>query len=115
MSLFFPLDLALFHAPASRHLANATLFSSVQIDKGRALTRVFLPLDLVFFLAPASRHLANLGCRNAVFERADQQEQGVNPLQRIMERYVGTGPYSLLYRLHEEKRRANVMIRRVNR
>lgn len=37
------------------------------------------------------------------------------PVQRIMREYAGPGPYSLLYRLHEEKRRASVMIRRVNR
>ncbi|CAN0335539.1 unnamed protein product, partial [Laminaria digitata] len=36
------------------------------------------------------------------------------PVQRIMREYAGPGPYSLLYRLHEEKRRASVMIRRVN-
>eukprot|EP00752_Nemacystus_decipiens_P014591 g12993.t2 len=37
-----------------------------------------------------------------------------NPVQRIMREYSGKGPYSLLYRLHEDKRRASVMIRRVN-
>lgn len=36
-------------------------------------------------------------------------------MQRIIEGYAGAGPYRLLYRLHEEKRRASVMIRRVNR
>lgn len=36
-------------------------------------------------------------------------------MQRIMREYAGKGPYSLLYRLHEDKRRASVMIRRVNR
>ncbi|CAM9460361.1 unnamed protein product [Scytosiphon promiscuus] len=41
-------------------------------------------------------------------------EEKVNPVQRIMEKYAGTGPYRLLYRLHEENRRASVMIRRVN-
>ena len=43
------------------------------------------------------------------------KEQGGTPVQRIMREYAGPGPYSLLYRLHEEKRRASVMIRRVNR
>lgn len=38
-----------------------------------------------------------------------------NPVASIMDQYAGTGPYSLLHRLHNEKRRANVMIRRVNR
>lgn len=44
-----------------------------------------------------------------------QVEESVNPVEQIMQEYVGTGPYSLLYRLHGEKRRARVMIRRVNR
>lgn len=42
-------------------------------------------------------------------------EERLNPVQRIMREYAGKGPYSLLYRLHEDKRRASVMIRRVNR
>lgn len=41
--------------------------------------------------------------------------QNPDPLASIMERYAGAGPYSLLYRLHDEGRRASVMIRRLNR
>lgn len=42
-------------------------------------------------------------------------EERFNPIKRIVREYAGPGPYSLLYRLHEENRRASVMIRRVNR
>ncbi|CAM9582648.1 unnamed protein product, partial [Ectocarpus fasciculatus] len=45
---------------------------------------------------------------------ADAAEERFNPVKRIVQEYAGSGPYSLLYRLHEEKRRASVMIRRVN-
>lgn len=76
----------------------------------RGYDKLRLTLDRAF-LNPSCR-LANLS-RPA---RADSlEEEGANPLARVMKKYVGTGPYSLLYRLHDEKRRANVMIRRVNR
>ncbi|CAM9453026.1 unnamed protein product [Sphacelaria rigidula] len=41
-------------------------------------------------------------------------DHNLTPVARIIKEYAGTGPYSLLHRLHAEKRRACVMIRRVN-
>lgn len=39
----------------------------------------------------------------------------LDPIGNIARKYAGTGPYSLLHRLLKEKRRASVMIRRLNR
>ncbi|CAM9273813.1 unnamed protein product, partial [Ectocarpus sp. 12 AP-2014] len=51
---------------------------------------------------------------DAEADPADSAEERFNPVKRIAQEYAGSGPYSLLYRLHEENRRASVMIRRVN-
>ncbi|CAM9872686.1 unnamed protein product, partial [Ectocarpus sp. 8 AP-2014] len=51
---------------------------------------------------------------DAEADPADSAEERFNPVKRIVQEYAGSGPYSLLYRLHEENRRASVMIRRVN-
>eukprot|EP00903_Cladosiphon_okamuranus_P011581 g10894.t1 len=71
-------------------------------------------LDRIDKEMASRRRKAELLLASGAAGPAVPDEERFNPVQRIIREYAGKGPYSLLYRLHEDKRRASVMIRRVN-